>query len=72
MIFEISALENPHIPNFIEIGQIFDFGDFLGAGPSFLAKESSDKNFDVIFGFSAFERHQKPIYSKIGSQLDVD
>ena len=36
-IFEISALENPHIPKFIEIGQIFNFGDFFfggGEGPS--------------------------------------
>ena len=70
-IFKISVLKNPGVPNFIKIGQIFNFGDFLG-DPVFLAKKSSEKNFDVIFGFSTFERHQKPIYSKIGQQLDVD
>ena len=29
-IFEISTLENPHIPNFIKIGQLLVFGHFLG------------------------------------------
>ena len=60
-IFEISALENPRVPNFIKIGQTFDFSHFLGDPPpknlSFLAKKSSEQNFDVIFGFSTFERH---------------
>ena len=61
-IFEISALENPRVPNFIEIGQTFDFSHFLGDPPpknlSFLGKKTVRiKNFDVIFEFNTFERH---------------
>ena len=60
-IFEISALENPRVPNFIKIGQTLVFGYFWGdpppKNPSFLAKKTSEQNFDVIFGFSTFERH---------------
>ena len=33
MIFEISTLENPRIPNFIKIGQLLVFGYFLGDPP---------------------------------------
>ena len=59
--YEISTLENPYIHNFIKIGQTFDFGHFLGTHPqkniSFLAKKSSDLNFDVIVGFRTFEYH---------------
>ena len=74
-IFEISTLENPRIPNFIKIGQLLVFGHFLGDPPpknlSFLVKKSSDLNFDVIFGFSTFEKHYKPIYSNIKCDLYV-
>ena len=33
-IFEISALENPRVPNFIKIGQLLVFGHFLGDSAS--------------------------------------
>ena len=46
-IFEISALENPRVPNFIKIGQTFGFSHFLGDPPpknlSFLAKKVRSK-----------------------------
>ena len=32
-IFEISALENPRVPNFIKIRQLLVFGNFLGLRP---------------------------------------
>ena len=32
-IFEISALENPRVPNFLKIGQLLVFGHFLGGLP---------------------------------------
>ena len=55
--------------------KLLDFGLFWGTHPqkniSFLAKKSSDQNFDVIFGFTTFERHYKPSYSKIRCDLDV-
>ena len=76
-IYEISTLEieNLHTPNFIKIGQLLVFGHFLWDPPpknkSFLVKKSLDLNVDVIFGFSTFERHFKPIYSKIQRDLDV-
>ena len=48
-IFEISALENHRVPNFIEIGQTLVFGHFLGDPPPknlrFLAKKSSEQKF---------------------------
>ena len=59
-IFEISALENPGVPNFIEIGQLLFFGHLGDPPPKnlrFLAKKCPDHNFDVIFGFSTFERY---------------
>ena len=70
-IFEISTLENPYIPNFVKIGQTFDFGHFLGDPPPkkpkfFLFKNNSDLNFDVIF-----EKHHTSSYSKIRCDLDI-
>ena len=47
---------------------------FGGSAPkksSFFDQKSSYQNFDAIFGFSTFERHYKPIYSKIRCDLDV-
>ena len=68
-IFEISALENPRVPNFIKIGQLLVFGHFFG-GPSptnqsFFGQKSSKQYFDSLFVLSTFENHCIPNFSKI-------
>ena len=69
VIFEISALENPRVPNFIKTGQLLVFGHFWGDPPpknlSFLDQKSSNQNFDSIFVLNTFENHCIPNFSKI-------
>ena len=63
-IFEISALENPRVPNFIEIGQDLVFGHFWGDSTpkniSFLEKNRT-QIFIVRFVLSIFGKqlHKK-------------
>ena len=57
-IFEITALENPGVANFIEIGHLLVFGHFLGDPPQknlsfFWSKNVRTETVDVIFGTSA-------------------
>ena len=69
-IFEISALENPRVPNFIKIGQLLVLVIFGGGGPppknvSFLDQKCSYPNYDPIFVLSTFENYCIPNFSKI-------
>ena len=73
-IFEISALENPRVPNFIKIGQLLVFGHFLGDPPpknvSFWWKKNSDQNFEPIFVLITFENLCIQHFSKLGWHLN--
>ena len=72
-VFGISAFENPHKPNFIKIGQSFDFGNFEGytlKKPKFLGKKRSDHNLDAIFEISSLENPYIPNFIGIGQDFN--
>ena len=48
-IFEISALENPRVPNFVKIGQLLVFGHFLRDPPPKNQKFFWPKKFEPKF-----------------------
>ena len=58
------------MPNFIKIGQDFNFGNFFGGTlpkkSKFFYQKSSDQNFDIIFGLRTFENLCIPNFSRIG------
>ena len=69
-IVEITALENPRIPNFNKKSDNFIvFGHFLGL--NILDSKSLDQNFDKNLEFRTFKNLCIPNFSKIGGHLKI-